>query len=85
MMIVADEKTTLTLTGAGDVIEPQSGIAAIGSGGEYARAAARALFEETKLDAETIVRKAMAIFDPIDTMLPKVAFADPAQFPKFSR
>lgn len=61
MMIVADDKVTLTLTGAGDVIEPQQGIAAIGSGGDFARSAARALFEETALDAETIVRKAMAI------------------------
>jgi ATP-dependent HslUV protease subunit HslV len=61
MMIVADDKTTLVLTGAGDVIEPQMGIAAIGSGGDFARAAARALFEETALDAEAIVRKAMAI------------------------
>ncbi|MBI1364606.1 MAG: ATP-dependent protease subunit HslV [Alphaproteobacteria bacterium] len=61
MMIVADKDTTLTLTGAGDVIEPSLGVAAIGSGGDYARAAARALFEETELDAETIVRKAMAI------------------------
>ena len=43
MMIVADDKVTLTLTGAGDVIEPAQGIAAIGSGGDYARAAARAL------------------------------------------
>lgn len=61
MMIVADDKVTLTLTGAGDVIEPAQGIAAIGSGGDYARAAARALFEETALDAEAIVRRAMAI------------------------
>jgi ATP-dependent HslUV protease subunit HslV len=61
MMIVADETVTLTLTGAGDVIEPAQGIAAIGSGGDFARAAARALFEETRLDAEAIVRRAMAI------------------------
>lgn len=61
MMIVADKTTTLVLTGAGDVIEPQRGLAAIGSGGDYARAAARALFDETALDAETIARKAMAI------------------------
>lgn len=61
MMIVADDRVTLTLTGAGDVIEPAQGIAAIGSGGDYARAAARALFEETALDAEAIVRRAMAI------------------------
>ena len=61
MMIVADEQTTLTLTGAGDVIEPARGIAAIGSGGDFARAAAVALYEETSLDAEAIVRRAMAI------------------------
>ncbi len=61
MMIVADKATTLVLTGAGDVIEPQYGLAAIGSGGDFARAAARALIEETALDAETIVRKAMGI------------------------
>lgn len=61
MMIVADDTVTLTLTGAGDVIEPESGIAAIGSGGDFARAAARALYEETDLGAEDIVRKAMAV------------------------
>ncbi|HBS31326.1 MAG TPA: HslU--HslV peptidase proteolytic subunit, partial [Parvularcula sp.] len=61
MMIVADKTATLVLTGAGDVIEPQGGLAAIGSGGDYARAAARALLEETALGAEAIVKKAMAI------------------------
>jgi ATP-dependent HslUV protease subunit HslV len=61
MMIVADHSVTLTLSGAGDVLETQFGVAAIGSGGDYARSAARALLEETDLDAETIVRKAMAI------------------------
>ena len=61
MMIVADASTTLTLTGAGDVIEPVNGVAAIGSGGDFARAAATALIEETPLDAEAIVRRAMAI------------------------
>jgi len=61
MMIVADDKTTLVLTGAGDVIEPQHGVAAIGSGGDFARAAARALLDETALDAAAIVKKAMAI------------------------
>jgi len=61
MMIVADDATTLTLTGAGDVLEPQHGVAAIGSGGDFARAAARALLDETSLDAETIVRRAMSI------------------------
>lgn len=61
MMIVADAKVTLTLTGAGDVIEPEFGVAAIGSGGDYARSAARALVEATDLPAEEIVRKAMGI------------------------
>lgn len=65
MMIVADASVTLTLTGAGDVIEPTHGIAAIGSGGDFARAAARALYEETALDAEAIVRRAMAIASSI--------------------
>lgn len=61
MMIVADAQTTLTLTGAGDVIEPAHGVTAIGSGGDFARAAARALYDNTELDAEAIVRRAMAI------------------------
>ncbi|MEM8773262.1 MAG: ATP-dependent protease subunit HslV [Pseudomonadota bacterium] len=61
MMIVADKDVTLTLSGAGDVIEPEHGVAAIGSGGEFARSAARALVAETELDAESVVRKAMAI------------------------
>ena len=61
MLIVADKKSTFTITGVGDVLEPQHGVAAIGSGGEYARAAARALIAETDLGAEDIVRKAMAV------------------------
>ena len=61
MMIVADLTVTLTLSGVGDVLEPQFGVAGIGSGGDYARSAARALIEETGLPAEAIVRKAMAI------------------------
>ncbi|HKJ63483.1 MAG TPA: ATP-dependent protease subunit HslV [Hyphomicrobiales bacterium] len=60
MMIVADKKDTLVLTGTGDVLEPEHHIMGIGSGGNYALAAARALYE-TDMDAETIVRKAMAI------------------------
>jgi len=60
MMIVADPSTTLVLTGTGDVLEPENGIAAIGSGGNYALAAARAL-SDSALDAETIARRAMAI------------------------
>jgi len=60
MMIVADKETTLILTGNGDVLEPVEGIASIGSGGNYALSAARALAEYEK-DAETIARKAMKI------------------------
>ena len=60
MMIVADKDVTLILTGNGDVLEPEAGIAAIGSGGNYALAAARALVDY-EADAETICRKAMAI------------------------
>ena len=60
MMIVADRDVTLILTGNGDVLEPEAGIAAIGSGGNYALAAARALVDYEG-DAETICRKAMVI------------------------
>ena len=60
MMIVADPKISLVLTGNGDVLEPEKGLVAIGSGGNYALAAARAL-ADGDLDAETIVRRAMAI------------------------
>ena len=60
MMIVADKEATLVLTGNGDVLEPTDGITAIGSGGNYALAAARALADQP-LDAEAIARKAMRI------------------------
>src|SRR3954464_3272266 len=60
MMIVADKSVTLVLTGNGDVLEPEGGIAAIGSGGNYALAAATALYDYEE-DPETIGRKAMAI------------------------
>ena len=60
MMIVADRDVSLILTGNGDVLEPEAGIAAIGSGGNYALAAARALVDYEQ-DAEVIARKAMAI------------------------
>ena len=60
MMIVADKDVTLILTGNGDVLEPEAGIAAIGSGGNFALAAARAL-TDYEADAETICRKAMGI------------------------
>lgn len=61
MLLVADLSTTLILSGTGDVIEPDDGLAAIGSGGAYALAAARALKGNTELGAESIARKAMAI------------------------
>lgn len=60
MMLVADASTSLVITGTGDVLEPDGGVAGIGSGGNYALAAARALMD-TDQDAETIARKAMAI------------------------
>ncbi|AUW60263.1 HslU--HslV peptidase proteolytic subunit [Sphingobium sp. SCG-1] len=60
MMIVADKDVTLILTGNGDVLEPVGGVAAIGSGGNFALAAARALVEY-EADAEVLARKAMAI------------------------
>jgi ATP-dependent HslUV protease subunit HslV len=60
MLIVADKEITLVVTGNGDVLEPEHGIAAIGSGGNYALAAARAL-AEYEPDAETLARKAMAV------------------------
>lgn len=61
MLIVADKTGTLIISGTGDVIEPDGGVAAIGSGGPYALSAARALVQNTGLDAETVARKAMAI------------------------
>ena len=61
MLAVADRECSLVITGMGDVIEPESGLIAIGSGGPYAQAAARALLENTQLDAQSIVRKALSI------------------------
>lgn len=60
MLIVADKDAIFTVTGVGDVLEPEYGVAAIGSGGNYALAAARALMD-SGLSAEEIVRKAMGI------------------------
>jgi ATP-dependent HslUV protease subunit HslV len=60
LMIVADKEVTLVLTGNGDVLEPVAGVAAIGSGGNYALSAARALLDYES-DAEAICRKAMGI------------------------
>ena len=61
MMAVADAKTSLILSGTGDVLEPEDSIIGIGSGGTYALAAARALISIDGLDAETIARRAMKI------------------------
>ena len=61
MLLVADAETILIISGTGDVIEPDDGVAAIGSGGPYALAAARALRRHTELPAGEIVRDAMAI------------------------
>jgi len=61
MMVVADKDVSLVLTGTGDVLEPDDGVIGIGSGGNYALAAARALVDREEMDAETIARKAMAI------------------------
>ena len=61
MMIVADKSTSLVLTGTGDVLEPDDGVVGIGSGGNYALAAARALIDRDDMAAEEIARRAMAI------------------------
>jgi ATP-dependent HslUV protease subunit HslV len=61
MLIVADTSATLLISGTGDVIEPEAGILAIGSGGSYARAAATALVENTDLAPADVVGKALAI------------------------
>ena len=61
MLAVADREASLIITGNGDVLEPEHGIVAIGSGGAYAQAAARALLENSELSAEAIVRKSLAI------------------------
>jgi len=61
MLAVADRDASLIITGNGDVLEPEHGLLAIGSGGAYAQAAAMALLENTELDAETIVRKSLSI------------------------
>ena len=61
MMIVADKENLYIVSGQGDVIEPDGGVCAIGSGGNYALAAARAMIKETKLSAEEIAKKALLI------------------------
>lgn len=61
MLVVADREATLIITGNGDVLEPEQGIGAIGSGGAYAQSAARALFENTDLAPADIVTKSLEI------------------------
>ena len=61
MMAVADKEVSLVLTGTGDVLEPDDGIIGIGSGGNYALAAARGLIDRDDIDAKTIAKRAMAI------------------------
>ncbi len=61
MLLVADAEHILILTGTGDVIEPDEGLAAIGSGGSFALSAAKALLKFSELDAENIAKEAMAI------------------------
>ena len=61
MLLLADSERILLLSGSGDVIEPDDGIAAVGSGGPYALAAARALSRHSALDAESITRESMRI------------------------
>jgi ATP-dependent HslUV protease subunit HslV len=61
MLAVADREVSLIITGAGDVLEPEFGLIAIGSGGPYAQAAARALLDNTELAPVDIVKKALAI------------------------
>ena len=65
LLIVADEEHTLVLSGTGDVIEPDDGVAAIGSGGAYAQSAAKALVRHTGLSAREIVEEAMRIASEI--------------------
>jgi ATP-dependent HslUV protease subunit HslV len=61
MLAVADRETSLIVTGLGDVVEPEHGVVAIGSGGAYAQSAARALLENTELSPQDVVRKSLEV------------------------
>jgi ATP-dependent HslUV protease subunit HslV len=61
MLAIADRSASLVITGAGDVLEPEFGIVAIGSGGPYAQAAAKALLDNTALSAQEIVERSLRI------------------------
>jgi len=65
LLAIADKNNSLLISGNGDVIEPESGLIAIGSGGPFAQAAAMAYLDSTELDAETIVRKSLGIASEI--------------------
>jgi ATP-dependent HslUV protease subunit HslV len=65
LLIVADKEHSFVISGTGDVIEPEEGIAAIGSGGPFAQAAAKALYDNTELSAKEIVEKSMKIASAI--------------------
>ena len=65
LLIVADKEVSLLISGNGDVIEPQDSIIAIGSGGSFAQSAAKALFDNTELSAEEIVKKSLTIASDI--------------------
>lgn len=66
LLVVADRKTSLLLSGTGDVIAPDEGVLAVGSGGPFAAAAAKALLRHSSLDAAAIVKEALAIAASID-------------------
>jgi ATP-dependent HslUV protease subunit HslV len=76
LLLIADIEHTFILSGTGDVIEPEGNIAAIGSGGGYAQAAARALYENTDLSALEIVKRAMEIASDICIYTNKNIFID---------
>ena len=61
MLAAADKEASLIITGNGDVLEPEHGVIAIGSGGAFAQSAAKALLDNTELSAEEIVRKSLTI------------------------
>ena len=65
LLIVADKEVSLLISGNGDVIEPQDSIIAIGSGGSFAQSAAKALYDNTELSAEEIVKKSLTIASDI--------------------
>ncbi len=83
LLLVADRESMFLISGTGDVLDPEEGVAAIGSGGSYALAAARALMRHTSMDAENIAREAMkvaaeiCVFTNSEIALEKVSLDDP--------